>query len=213
MGELNVTASAYFYTFVVANSVQGPYPRLTVSVSASNGDPMTSLEKQRFKVWGMSHDAGHKLVELMITQVIELVKAQPSSLKGIYEVVVSKQDGSGFDETIPWTFIINVRLSGWFIDLKGQTVVGVNLRTTPNPHWVLPAIPVPNRATQPPSQTRARSAMRHPGQERLENRRKRVLKWREKTPQSTASLAARRSSRGRSVVLCARRLGWCCSGG
>jgi hypothetical protein len=132
MGELNVTASAYLYTFAVETTVQGPYARLSVSVSGGGGAPFTGLAQKHFQVWGLL--PGRKNVDLTIDSVIELAKVQPSSPKGIYEISVRKQDLSGLEVTVPWTFIIQVKWSSWLATNQGQTVVGVNLRTTPNPH-------------------------------------------------------------------------------
>jgi hypothetical protein len=130
--EFNVSASAHLYTFVVGTTVQGPYARVTVSVSGSNGTPSTGLAEKHFQVWGLL--PGRKLVDLTIDSVLELAKVQPSSPKGIYEISVRKQDLSGLEVTVPWTFIIQVKWSGWFNTGLGQTVVGTDLLADPAPY-------------------------------------------------------------------------------
>jgi hypothetical protein len=123
MPELNVSASVYF-----VNSAT-PIAVLTVMVSDASGAARKDLALADFTVTALAGTGAD-------TEPVKVGAFNSSAFGAGYQLSVSRSVGSGFDITVPWTFIVRVyyrTYSFFFVhtDYEGWAVAGVDYNSTP----------------------------------------------------------------------------------
>lgn len=129
MAELNVTASASFYT----DTSGAAHALLTVAVSDGEGAARPDLALADFHVSALSAGliAAAVTVEAFGGGDVEKGKGIGDIPRGVYALAVSLADGTGFNVAVPWNFIIHVDRRGFWVHSEGWAVVGVDYRSTP----------------------------------------------------------------------------------